>query len=223
MAAGSWTAATAAASAGILADFDPTMQPTRVSFWPFLFVAVALVLLMLSMVRHLRRARENLGSERAPRPGRTGRRRHLGAGRRALGARPAAMTGARLRPDRLGFHLLTLVALLLCVVAARWQWERAYRTVDDAVPDTAVVALSDLDPRTAYSGMRVSVTGRFDPDHQILVEPRQREGVTGAWVLTPLVPGPATATDSAQGRAPWRSSAGGSRRAMRPAPHRWIR
>jgi len=109
------------------------------------------------------------------------------------------MTGARLRPDRLGFHLLTLVALLVCVVAARWQWERAYRTVDDAVPDTAVVTLSDLDPRTAYSGMRVSVTGRFDPDHQILVEPRPREGVTGAWVLTPLVPGPATATDSGQG------------------------
>ena len=65
-----WAITTAASTAAIVADFDPTMQPTRASFWPFLFVAIALALLMVSMVRHLRRARENLGPvERAEHPG----------------------------------------------------------------------------------------------------------------------------------------------------------
>ena len=62
--------ALAAAAAGIATEFDPKVQPTRASFWPFLFVAVMLTLLMFSMVRHLRRARENLGpAEPAAHPG----------------------------------------------------------------------------------------------------------------------------------------------------------
>ena len=62
--------AMAAAAAGIATEFDPKVQPTRASFWPFLFVAVMLTLLMFSMVRHLRRARENLGpAEPAAHPG----------------------------------------------------------------------------------------------------------------------------------------------------------
>jgi surfeit locus 1 family protein len=98
------------------------------------------------------------------------------------------MTSARRRPGRLGLHVLALLALLLCLAAARWQWERAYRTVDDVLPDTPVVALADLDPRQARPGLRLSVIGHFDADHQILVAPRPRDGVAGAWVLTPLVP-----------------------------------
>lgn len=67
MATAGWAVSTAAASMGLVAEFDPTIQPTRASFWPFLFVAIALVLLMMSMVRHLRRARQNLAPER-PQP-----------------------------------------------------------------------------------------------------------------------------------------------------------
>lgn len=100
--------------------------------------------------------------------------------------------------SRLGFHVLTVLALLVCLVAARWQWERAHRTDADAVPDVAAVALSELDPRTAYPGMQVTVAGRFDQDHEVLVAPRQRDGVPGAWVLTPLLPTP---TASATGGA----------------------
>jgi hypothetical protein len=56
------------AGAGILAeDFDPTVQPSRGSFWAFLFLAVATVLLVLSFLRHLRRVQANLGpAEQAP-------------------------------------------------------------------------------------------------------------------------------------------------------------
>jgi cytochrome oxidase assembly protein ShyY1 len=99
-------------------------------------------------------------------------------------------------PRRLAFHLGTVLAVVVCVVAARWQWDRANRTEADAVPEGPVVALADLDPTTAYSGMRVRITGRFDPAHEALVAPRSRAGQPGAWVLTPLVPagsGPAVA------------------------------
>jgi cytochrome oxidase assembly protein ShyY1 len=51
-----------------------------------------------------------------------------------------------------------------------------------------VVALADLDPVTSFSGMRVGITGRFDAEHEVLVEPRARDGAGGAWVLTPLRP-----------------------------------
>lgn len=69
MATAAWAVTTAAATLGIVADFDPTMQPTRASFWPFLFVAIALALLMVSMVRHLRRAQQNLMPEHPEHPG----------------------------------------------------------------------------------------------------------------------------------------------------------
>ena len=72
--------AMAAAAAGIATEFDPKVQPTRASFWPFLFVAVMLTLLMFSMVRHLRRARENLGPAEPP--------AHPGVPESASGRRP---------------------------------------------------------------------------------------------------------------------------------------
>ena len=67
--------------------------------------------------------------------------------------------GSRIEPRRLAFHLLTALAVVACIVAARWQWDRAHRTEADAVPAGPVVALADLDPTTTYSGMRVRVTG----------------------------------------------------------------
>jgi cytochrome oxidase assembly protein ShyY1 len=91
-------------------------------------------------------------------------------------------------PRRLGFHVLTVLAVLVCVVAARWQWDRANRSEADAVPEGQVVALTDLDPPSAFSGMRVAITGEFDPAHEVLVEPRARDGQAGAWVLTPMRP-----------------------------------
>ena len=63
------------------AEVDPTIQPVRQSFYVFAIVAVATILLLFSMVRHMRRARTNLAPERpqaaipsddapAPAPGR---------------------------------------------------------------------------------------------------------------------------------------------------------
>lgn len=100
------------------------------------------------------------------------------------------------RWQRIAFHLVTLVFVLACLVAARWQWHRAHRQASDVVPDTPAVALADFDPATSYSGLRLSMAGRFDGEHQLLVSPRPRGGQPGAWVFTPFLP-LATAHDPA--------------------------
>jgi hypothetical protein len=47
-------------------EFDPTVQPSRGSFYVFVFLLVATVLLILSFLRHVRRAQANLGSAKEP-------------------------------------------------------------------------------------------------------------------------------------------------------------
>ena len=52
----------AVAGAGIVAEeIDATVQPVRQSFYVFVFLAVCTVLLIVSLLRHLRRAQANLG------------------------------------------------------------------------------------------------------------------------------------------------------------------
>lgn len=105
--------------------------------------------------------------------------------------------GAGSLPGRLAFHTLTVLAVAVCLLAGWWQWNRAHRTEADAVPQGPVVALADLDPTESFSGMRVSMTGRFDAEHQVLVTPRTRDEQTGAWVLTPLIPEASTQSGDA--------------------------
>ncbi len=100
-------------------------------------------------------------------------------------------------PRRLGFHALTVLAVLVCIVAARWQWDRASRTEADAVPEGPVVELSSLDPASTFSGMSVRINGTFDPANEVLVDPRPREGQDGSWVLTPMLPAPTAGADPA--------------------------
>lgn len=107
------------------------------------------------------------------------------------------MAGSWHEPRRLVFHALTVLAVVVCVLAAVWQWDRAHRTEEDAVPVAPAVGLGDLDPTTAYSGMRVALVGTFDAQHELLVAPRSREGSDGAWVLTPLLPDPANGAGGA--------------------------
>jgi cytochrome oxidase assembly protein ShyY1 len=121
---------------------------------------------------------------------------------------------------RLGLHVVSVLALVVCVLAAWWQWQRAHRTEADAVPLGPVVALADLDPATSFSGMRVGITGRFDPAHEVLVDPRPRDAQDGSWVLTPLLPedpssAASGATDAATAVAVVR---GWVPRGQRPAP-----
>lgn len=57
----------AVAGAGIVAEeIDATVQPVRQSFYVFVFLAVCTVLLIVSLLRHLRRAQANLGPAGEP-------------------------------------------------------------------------------------------------------------------------------------------------------------
>jgi hypothetical protein len=62
-----------AAGFGVVAEeIDPTVQPVRQSFYVFVFLAIATILLLVSFLRHLRRARTNLGpAAELTGPGRT--------------------------------------------------------------------------------------------------------------------------------------------------------
>jgi hypothetical protein len=57
------------AGAGIGAAIDPTQQPVPGSFYVFAFLLVALLVLIFSFLRHLRRAQQNLGPARQPTDG----------------------------------------------------------------------------------------------------------------------------------------------------------
>ncbi|MGV1004112.1 MAG: SURF1 family protein [Candidatus Nanopelagicales bacterium] len=92
------------------------------------------------------------------------------------------------RLGRLAFHAGSLLAVLVCLVAARWQWERAHRSAIDAVPDVPAIELAQFDPTTSTSGTRLVIRGSFDATHQILIRPRMRDGQPGGWVFTPLIP-----------------------------------
>ncbi|HET7901120.1 MAG TPA: SURF1 family protein, partial [Candidatus Nanopelagicales bacterium] len=89
---------------------------------------------------------------------------------------------------------LTLGGLLLIVafgVLSWWQWQRAQRDeqVRPVQPWTEVFAVG-TPPSTDQYGARVSITGTYDPTHQLLV----KHG-NGFWVITPLrtTGGPAVA------------------------------
>ncbi|MFB9415722.1 SURF1 family cytochrome oxidase biogenesis protein [Dactylosporangium matsuzakiense] len=108
-------------------------------------------------------------------------------------------------PRWLGYAALTLAAATVMVLLGLWQLDRYHQraeinarisagTAATPVPLTAVVgapsgAAGTVGPAPAEHSewTRVTVTGRFDPAHEILVRGRTVEGAVGFEVLTPLV------------------------------------
>lgn len=80
---------------------------------------------------------------------------------------------------------LTLGGLLVIVAFGAlsfWQWQRAQRDQVPPEPVPAASVLSDGVPLAAGSyGTRVSMTGAYDAEHQVLVAHAK-----GYWVVTPL-------------------------------------
>jgi cytochrome oxidase assembly protein ShyY1 len=83
------------------------------------------------------------------------------------------------------FGLLGLWQLNVARDKARVEQVRAAPT--RAVADIGAV----LSPHAAFpsdgTGRRITATGRYDGSGQVLVSPRRLRGVTGYWVVTPLV------------------------------------
>jgi cytochrome oxidase assembly protein ShyY1 len=102
----------------------------------------------------------------------------------------------------LGFSIFVLVMLALCVVLARWQWNRyEQRQVENANLDAALAApIAAVDTLLTATGQdpdaaplpeelrwrSVSATGTFDTQGQVAVRRRPLDGRNGFWIVTPL-------------------------------------
>ena len=86
--------------------------------------------------------------------------------------------------------LLAAVAIVAFVALGRWQWHRgveravqwqAFASAGEALP------AGSRDLTTLPRFQRVTLTGRYDPVHQFVLDNRSRDGRPGYEVLTPLV------------------------------------
>jgi len=94
--------------------------------------------------------------------------------------------------------VLLLAAAALCARLGVWQLDRAQvhgaaaaeRRTAELVAAPAVPLADELAPQTTFTGdlvgRKVSVTGTYDADGQLLVTGRAHDGTTGFLVLTPL-------------------------------------
>ncbi|PZE84280.1 SURF1 family protein [Curtobacterium sp. MCBD17_032] len=97
----------------------------------------------------------------------------------------------------LGYFAIAVAFAVVCALFGMWQWDRRNEAVRQnaqiaANYDHAPVPLDDVLPRADtwredLTWLRVSVTGRYDTDHQMLVRNRVHNGQPGFEVLTPLV------------------------------------
>lgn len=107
-----------------------------------------------------------------------------------------------LKPRWLVAHVIVVVAVVAFVNLGFWQVRRLQgRLARNAViearmnlaPEPLDRLLADLDPdapvgaATSVDYRRTVASGRFDPDHEVLLRFRSRDGEAGYEVLTPLV------------------------------------
>jgi surfeit locus 1 family protein len=101
-----------------------------------------------------------------------------------------------LKPRWLGLLGVLVVLLVAFTVLGLWQLSVARddgrREAVAAAPSQAPVPMQEvLAPHTPFpadaSGRPVTATGKYDPAGQVLVADRRLDGLTGWWVVTPLV------------------------------------
>ncbi|GEK22220.1 SURF1 family protein [Cellulomonas xylanilytica] len=117
---------------------------------------------------------------------------------------PTTMLRAAVRPRMLVLLVLLLAAAAVCARLGAWQLDRAQvhgaaaaeRLTAELVAAPAVPLDDVLVPQTTFTGelvgRKVTTTGTYDADGQLLVTGRAHDGTTGLLVLTPL-----TTTDGA--------------------------
>lgn len=106
------------------------------------------------------------------------------------------MLRTALKPRWLGWFAVMIAVVIAFIFLGIWQWGVAQdKTRDEAMRDlanTPRVTLQDyIAPHQQFPGdgslRPVTVTGRYDGAHQVLVAGRVLEGRNGYWVVTPLV------------------------------------
>jgi len=87
--------------------------------------------------------------------------------------------------------LLTLILLMTFIGLGRWQWHRgeAKQALWDAYAsnDAPPVPNAPIDFDTAERFQRVALSGRYEANHQFLLDNRSHAGKPGYEVLTPFV------------------------------------
>jgi cytochrome oxidase assembly protein ShyY1 len=98
-----------------------------------------------------------------------------------------------LTPRWLAAALGLLLAVTVCLVAGRWQWQRTQdvlaaerAAVAAAVPIEQVIAPGSTDVPAESIGRPVTLSGSYDPAYQSIVPNRVDDGVAGVWVVTGL-------------------------------------
>lgn len=120
-----------------------------------------------------------------------------------------------LAPRWLLFHLLSLVAVVCCCLMSMWQWDRAHRTVAEALPAEEPVAIGSAG---VHPGTIVEVSGTWDSSGMAAV-PAVRDGASGFWLVGLVRPAAGDAVAvvagwSATREVPWPS--GGAVRVVGP-------
>ena len=118
-----------------------------------------------------------------------------------------------LRPKWILSHLFVLALVSAMIWACSWQLSRLQDKKDRNAKVTArtsepVVAIESLTKPGAYltagplEFRRVTATGTYLPDQEVLVRSRSRDGAPGSWILTPLELGDGTAITVNRGWIP---------------------
>jgi surfeit locus 1 family protein len=104
-----------------------------------------------------------------------------------------------LRPWWILSHIFVVVVVVAFVNLGFWQLRRldekrdrnqvvTSRTAEPVAPVDDVLSVEDAyADADGVAFRRVTATGTYDPDQQVLVRGRSRDGAPGSWVLTPLV------------------------------------
>ena len=100
-----------------------------------------------------------------------------------------------LNPRRLRFQprlpatIATVAAMLVFVALGQWQLNRAAdkRALAADYASAGPTLALPTDSRSLPRYQRVTARGRYDPDHQFLLDNQIHEGLAGVRVLTPLV------------------------------------
>ena len=118
-----------------------------------------------------------------------------------------------LKPRWIVSHVFVLLLVVLMISAMFWQISRLHekqarnakvvaRTDEAIVPVTSLTEPGAYDGAKALEFRRVTATGTYAADQQVLIRSRSRDGAPGSWVLAPLVLSDGTAVAVNRGWIP---------------------
>ena len=109
---------------------------------------------------------------------------------------PPAMIRTALRPKWLGALLLAVVFAVICGLLGNWQLREARaearaQEIERAAAMPVQPLIEVVEPQSAFppdgSTRRITATGTYAADGQVLIADRRLDGELGYWVVTPLV------------------------------------